>query len=763
MTEPFATYLSGLDEAALTGLLAVRPDVRIEPAPHGFAQLAQRLSGPDSLGAAVRGLHRDALAVGQAIAFLGEAATVATVARLLDAPEQAVRDEVTHLCGVGLGWTESDALRLPELLLEHWTAELGGGRPVAKMATTVLVDDLKQAASALGVAVDGLRKSDMVARLAEVMADPRTLAKVIGELPAPARLRLEELRLGGFGIMFGFVDRRAGDPTEALVRAGLVLRPNRQPEVPREVAVAAWLAENSTGLTGPPEIAPAGVAVEAVRPTAQAAAREAVRGTATLLDEAGRTPIAALKKGGVGARERSRLAKRLSIGDDVLTLWIDVSYAAGLLGEVDGGYAPTDAYPAWRAAQPGRQWAVLAKAWHGLEHAPLMREIDGDKELPPPLPLLSMAGEMRRTTLRAARDGLSVRGAGAEIDWFFPLHGYERQARNEKTAAAVREAELLGVVAGDRVTELGADLVACDDAEDLARRCAALLPEAACDVILQSDLTAVVSGHPSAAVTRLLAATAVTETRGQATIWRFSPPSIRAALDAGWTAPELLAQLDALTDRPVPQPLEYLINDAARKHGQVRVRTTRSCVVAEEALATEILNTRSLAKLGLARVAPTVLTSPVEPDRVLELLRAAGLSPAAEDATGAVVVENRHEHRAESEPAVEVRPRSRLTAAELVARLVADPGGARAVVSATFDRLARLNPQLDDAELTLLSHAVDNRDDVVIGYCDNNGSHSIRRIRPSRLYDRWLSAFCHLRGADREFALAGIESVAPAP
>jgi hypothetical protein len=104
------------------------------------------------------------------------------------------------------------------------------------------------ASAAHGVSVDGMRKPELIAGLAEVMAEPRRLVKVIGELPAPARLRLEELRLGGFGIMFGFVDPRSrrADPTELLVRAGLVLRPNRQPEVPREVAVAAWLAENAT-------------------------------------------------------------------------------------------------------------------------------------------------------------------------------------------------------------------------------------------------------------------------------------------------------------------------------------------------------------------------------------------------------------------------------------------------------------------------------------------------------------------------------------
>lgn len=147
---------------------------------------------------------------------------------------------------------------------------------------------------------------------------------------------------------------------------------------------------------------------------------------------------------------------------------------------------------------------------------------------------------MRRAMLRAARDGLSARGVGAEIDWFFPLHGYERLARDEKTTAAVREAELLGVVAGDRVSELGEQLLAAIDADtdtvaEAARRCTSLLPQGECGVILQSDLTAVVSGQPSGAVSRLLTAAAVNEARGNAAVWRFTPASVRAALDAGWT------------------------------------------------------------------------------------------------------------------------------------------------------------------------------------------------------------------------------------
>ncbi|MDQ3826749.1 MAG: helicase-associated domain-containing protein, partial [Actinomycetota bacterium] len=239
-----------------------------------------------------------------------------------------------------------------------------------------------------------------------------------------------------------------------------------------------------------------------------------------------------------------------------------------------------------------------------------------------------------------------------EIDWFFPLHGYDAGQRASKVAAAVREAELLGVVASDALSELGEHLLARagsgpeDGLDELARRCTALLPESPCNVILQSDLTAVISGQPSAALSRLLNDAAVSETHGAARTWRFTPASVRAVLDAGWSADDLLAELAAVTTRPVPQPLEYLIWDAARRHGEVRVRGMRSCVIADEPLVTEMLHTRSLAKLHFSRLATTVLSSPSALDDVLARLREAGLSPIAEDAQGVVIVEARHEHQA---------------------------------------------------------------------------------------------------------------------
>jgi hypothetical protein len=766
----FAEYLAGLDEAALTALLRARPDVRVAPVPRGFEQVAQRLCAPDSLVAALRSVDRDAVVVGQAVAALDSSATVEAVVRLVAAPEQAVHDALDELRGRGLAWLESGTIHLPERLAEHWSAEMGGGRPFAAIARSALVDDLRAAAEAMGVEAAGLRKPELIARLVEVVSDARGMAAVVRRLPRSARDRLDQLCQGLY--FLGYDVKAAAAADRALAAAGLVLRVNGRSELPREIAVAAWLAERDLPVTGRPRIPSAAVPAG----SAQAAAHDLLRGVTALLDEARSSSIVALKKGGVGQRERTRLAARLALPPEALVLGIDLTYAAGLLGRADKGYAPTEEYGQWREAPPAQQWSRLATAWLLLEHAPTSREIDGDKELPPPLALVSGAGGLRRAMLRAVRGGLSVRAVGEHIDWFFPLHGYAPAQLRDKVAAGIREAELLGVVAADALTDCGEQLVAmldegladaepADLADALARRVAGMLVERPCTVILQSDLTAVVSGQPTAAVSRLLGAAAVSEARGAAGVWRFSPASVRAALDAGWTAAALLAELAALSDRPVPQPLEYLVTDVARRHGTIRVRGMRSCVVAEEAMSTEMLHTRSLAKLSLARVAPTVLSSPLELTEVLAGLRAAGLSPVAEDATGVVIVEQRREHHASAprSPARAV-PRARLDAAELAARLLADPAGAErgaAVASETFARLAQLNPSLTDTELILLTDAIEHQRDVLISYRNKTGNRTIREIQPRQLYSRWLDSWCHLRDAQRDFTVANIESVAP--
>ena len=749
----FEDYLRGLDGAALTALLEQRPDVLVEPVPRGFRELARRLDAFDSLRAAIERVNGDEVAVLREVA-LG-ARTLDVLARSCGSPLALVDQVVAGLSARGLAWTVDGRVGLPQRLAADFAADLHGFVPLATMFGRVRVEELRAAIDGLGEDPTGLRKPELVARLGELYADTDRVVRAVDRLPRPAREHLELLRTGAY-FSVGHSAARTG-PVAVLVRAGLLLAQSYGPPVLlREVVVALLRRQAAGGLRGPVALAPSADGADDGR----AGAETALLALTTLLDEARHRPLAVLKKGGIGARERTRLSGKIGIVEPAL--WIDVAAAAGLLERDGAGYAPTAAYEAWRQEGTARRWAQAALAWYALDLAPTHRDTD-DGEVAPPLPVESAAGILRRGLLRAAAGGRSVTAAAAEIDWLCPLHPYNADGVRLTVSAARHEAALLGVVVGDRLSAVGEHLVATAERPEavdaLAAACAELLPEARSLLVLQSDLTAVVSGQPSTAAARLLAAAALPEKRGVATTWRFSPASVRAALDEGWTAQALTAELTAVTDRPLPQPLEYLIADVARRHGAVRVRGARCCVTGTEPEVAEILATRGLQGLHLSRVAPTVLVSPFELDEVITRLRKAGFAPMPEDADGVVILPGRTETAAQRTGPRRPQPRQRVPAAELAARL---RSGRSAPASPSYDRVAELAPHLDEAEIALLADALDRAADVRISYRNRAGNRSVRTIRPDDLYDRWVSSWCHLRGAQREFAVAGIESVAPA-
>ena len=81
-------------------------------------------------------------------------------------------------------------------------------------------------------------------------------------------------------------------------------------------------------------------------------------------------------------------------------------------------------------------------------------------------------------------------------------------------------------------------------------------------------------------------------------------------------------------------------------------------------------------------------------------------------------------------------------------------------MSPAHAELTSFAPHLDGAEVAVLADALERGLDVRIGYPNKRERH-LREIRPQQLYGRWLIAWCHLRSAEREFTVAGIESVSP--
>jgi hypothetical protein len=238
----------------------------------------------------------------------------------------------------------------------------------------------------------------------------------------------------------------------------------------------------------------------------------------------------------------------------------------------------------------------------------------------------------------------------------------ERPASGERSAVGERAGDggrVFGVGeqrAGDAARVLGVGEQRAGDAArvlalgerlgDAARLLAPLLPEPLDHVLLQADLTAVAPGPLQRPLAEMLGVLADVESKGGATVYRFTPASVRRALDAGRTASDLHTFLAEHSRTPVPQPLAYLIDDVARRHGHLRVGAASAYVRCDDdALLREILADKRSAGLRLRALAPTVLASAADPATLLEGLRTMGYAPAAESAEGDVLITRADAHR----------------------------------------------------------------------------------------------------------------------
>ncbi|MEU5077883.1 MULTISPECIES: helicase C-terminal domain-containing protein [Streptomyces] len=319
----------------------------------------------------------------------------------------------------------------------------------------------------------------------------------------------------------------------------------------------------------------------------------------------------------------------------------------------------------------------------------------------------------------------------------------------------------------DRLVPLSGPEQAVAGAE-AARLLAPLLPEPLDHVLLQADLTAVAPGPLRRPLADMLGVLADVESKGGATVYRFTPASVRRALDAGRTAADLHAFLTEHSRTPVPQPLAYLIDDVARRHGHLRVGAASAYVRCDDdALLNEILADKRAAALRLRRLAPTVLAAPTDPATLLEGLRAMGYAPAAESAEGDVLIARAHAHRSPPRAAPEPVPdgppvpdATLLTAA--IRAIRAGDLAATTPRKPVGEPLAGGElPRTSSAEtLATVQAAVLTGDSLWIGYVNAEGAASQRVISPVRVEGGFVTAYDHTADEIRTYPLHRITGVA---
>ncbi|MEV0276628.1 helicase-associated domain-containing protein [Streptomyces sp. NPDC050610] len=805
-----AAWLSGLDGERLERVLVARPDGVAAPEPQSLGEVADRLRRQASVARVLPRLTLPCLQATEALAALGTASRAELAYLLGVSGADGVRgldEALGGLAELALVWPDGDGqLCMAEPLRLAWHTPLGLDAPLVELLADTASEELRRMLVALGVKSPGTTRRQRLSALVGHHSDPEQVTALVAGAPAATRKLLGRLALRGSERAAQedeFGEIHAGSPPGArwALERGLLVQDRYgyvPARMPAEVAFALrgddWHAPFDPV---PPSVSSAPVTSEDVDREASAAATAFAADAASVLAVCSASPPAVLKSGGVGARELARIGKAARCDDGVVRLVLETAHAAGLLAADGDRVAATDGYDAWAEREPAERFAVLLQAWRELPFAPSQARGEDGKALP------VLAGTPPCVACAQARDGLLIAaailpaGRGAEnaaelgplIAWHRPL-AEELHRDAVPFATHVREAELLGVIARGALSRIGA-AAREHDAKALAAACRRLLPAAAKTARFGTDLTAVVTGTPSASLAALLDATADREAGGTASVWRFGPGTVRRALDSGRTPEAIVADLAAVAVGALPQPLSYLVHDTARGHGRMRV-TTAACVIhgEEPALLAELAAHRQLTGLGLRRLAPTVLVGRSPLDDTLAALRAAGYAPVAEAADGTVRVEKpqhrraaapvprpRQPERASGGRATNARKKKKSRGAAdapdvgaLAAKLLAAPPIApepdpengipyNTDVEEITAYYARLLPL---ADIRQLAHAISKRQAITIEYVDASGNYTVRTISEIDLDAPYIYAWCHLRDDDRVFTLSRVHGVMPA-
>ncbi|MER5951968.1 helicase-associated domain-containing protein [Streptomyces sp. NPDC001904] len=790
-----AEALRGRDDTSLARLLRARPDL-LNPVPNDLGQLATRAGTRASVVRALDRLDRFTQQVAQALAVAPEPATYEALAALLPGPDtaDALAPAVTVLREQALIWGGDDQLRLVrtarELLVptpQH-PSPTGLGPTVAEATSGMSPGRVQEIVAAAGLP----STHDPVSALAALTAlftDPERMSALLDGAPAEA---IDVLNRLVWGPPYGQVTARPAAHLRWLLdRALLVPTTPGTVVLPREAALHLRGGRAHRALEPlPPEVtARTEHRPQVVDATAAAQAYTALDTVEELLKDWDEGGPAVLRAGGLSMRDLKRTAAALDTDELTAAFWVELAYAAGLLasdGEADERYAATPAYDEWLERPPVERWTRLATAWLAATRTSgLVGGRDGkDRTLSALGPHLdrSAAPEVRRHVLgllaslpEGAEPG--PESVTARLTWERPSPA-TLDLRTRLARWTLAEAELLGFTGRGALSAHGRALLSvhtaapdasAESAEAVARAeklLAPLLPDPLDHVLLQADLTAVAPGPLERPLGEALAVLADVESKGGATVYRFTPGSVRRALDAGRTASDLHAFLAAHSRTPVPQPLAYLIDDVARRHGHLRIGAASAYVRCDDdAVLGEILADKRAAGLRLRRLAPTVLAAQADPGTLLEGLRAMGFAPAAETAEGDVLITRAHAHRTPPRTAPEPvpdgppLPDGTLLGAAIRAIRAGDTAATapRKQAPATNGELPRTSPA---DTLATVQAAVLTGDTLWIGYVNAEGSASQRVIAPIRVEGGFVTAYDHTADEVRTYPLHRVTGVA---
>ena len=725
----FSDYLRSVDDAALLELFSARPDL-VTPVPPDIASLAVRACSAPSLARAIDSLNQWQFQVLEAAASVNEPFSEKSVVALT---EKEAKNALEHLVKIGLVYPSEDGMRLPTQLRDVIGIEPAGLGP-ASMAK--------------------LKMSDL------------------DEAPADAKKVLDRLIWGPPRGSVGDIKNPGPGVTWLLEKKFLVPLDQRTVILPREVAIALRGGKiHKERFIKQPTLTGAKRNESQINLAAIANVSTVLRWVEELLNFWADEPADALRAGGLGVRELKIISTHLGVDESCTAFVAELAYLASLISfDADDRILPSNKFDIWLMQTPADRWQMLASQWLITSRVSgLVGRVEAKNvaALGPELDRVN-AARVRALTLELLRENQGIAPDWSTfkdvLSWRSPVRR-NSSLQDELAEWTLREAEWLGITGQGALSKFGAQFLNGDDLSSINED----LPKTVDHILIQSDNTAIAPGPLEHEISQALAMMAEIESRGGATVYRFTESTIRRALDHGKTGDEIKTFLIKTSKTPMPQPLEYLIADVAKKHGKLRVGNTSSFIRCEDtALISQIMNDKKLEILALRRIAPEVVICDMDATDAMRVLRECGYLPAGESVNG-MILTGPKSNRALTKPRpprvigeVEIPDAESLKTAIRALRTgeksTYRQTRLRQVASEALGQLPRTSA---NETMDILNQFIVDEKTLSIGYADNNGGVTHRIIDPIRISAGALIARDHATGEVQSFRIPRITGVAP--
>jgi hypothetical protein len=605
---------------------------------------------------------------------------------------------------------------------------------------------------------------------------PASMAKLkisdLDDAPADAKKVLDRLVWGPPRGSVGEIKNPGPGVTWLLEKKFLVPLDQRTVILPREVAIALRGGKiHKERFIKQPVLSGAKRNESQVNLAAIANVSTVLRWVEELLNFWADEPADALRAGGLGVRDLKIISTHLGVDESCTAFVAELAYLASLISfDADDRILPSNKFDIWLMQTPADRWQMLASQWLITSRVSgLVGRVEAKNvaALGPELDRVN-AARVRALTLQLLQENQGIAPDWNKfkevLSWRAPVRR-NSSLQEELAEWTLREAEWLGITGQGALSKFGAQFLNGDDLSSINED----LPKTVDHILIQSDNTAIAPGPLEHEISQALAMMAEIESRGGATVYRFTESTIRRALDHGKTGDEIKTFLTKTSKTPMPQPLEYLIADVAKKHGKLRVGNTSSFIRCEDtALISQIMNDKKLEILALRRIAPEVVICDMDATDAMRVLRECGYLPAGESANG-MILTGPKSNRALTKPRppriigeVEIPDAESLKTAIRTLRTgeksTYRQTRLRQVASEALGQLPRTTA---NETMDILNQFIVDEKTLSIGYADNNGGVTHRIIDPIRISAGALIARDHATGEVQSFRIPRITGVAP--